>query len=125
MSLSLLLVGLVCLALVPVHVIGGGRDCLRPMLDATFDSIAKATLAVCWHAVTLYLLGSGALLVWASLAGPTPETTMLVRLVATSFLAIAGLFMTAAIRWPIPGAWYKLGQWIAFLPMGTVAMFAG
>lgn len=123
MSIPLLIVGVFCSFLCLVHVVGGGRDCARPMLDASFDPVAKATVYACWHGVSMYLLASGLLLVWVGL-DPSAATRLAAQAIGLSYLCIAALFGVLASTWAIAGGWYKLGQWMAFLPMGIVVLWA-
>ena len=51
-----------------VHFFAGGKGCLGPMLAAEFDAVAKRTMHVCWHAVTLDLTVTTATFAMASLS---------------------------------------------------------
>ena len=44
------------LYIVFVHVVGGGKRVLAPMLEATLPPFARATLIVVWHVTTMLLV---------------------------------------------------------------------
>lgn len=123
MSIVLVLLGLVSLFLAFVHIVFGGRECARPLLDATIDPIAKLTLYATWHFVTAHLVLGGLALLWFGVF-PTPAGTAVAAVLATTYLVLAGLFIALAARCTVPGAWHKLGQWMVFLPMGVAGLWA-
>jgi len=121
MSIALLVVGALSVALTFVHLVAGGRQCARPMLDAEFDQVAKLTLYVCWHYVTVHLLLGGALLLWAGVE-ENASLRAAALVVSASFLAMAAVFLTVAAKSRRSSAWYDLGQWMIFLPMGVAGI---
>lgn len=98
-----------------VHVVLGGRDTARPLLDTDgLTEVAKATAYFCWHLVTLTLAGMAAAFVWHGVAG-APSALVLVTVLAGFFAALSlGLSM-------------KFGRNVLLLPAWTlfapVAMF--
>lgn len=124
MDVLLFVLGSFTLALTVVHMVGGGRSVLRPMLGAQFDPVARATMHVVWHAITAQLLMSGALFVAVSL-GAWPEAgPRLVAGVSVLHLVYAALFLAVAATSRLPRAWLALGQWMAFLPLGGLGLWA-
>ncbi len=124
MNALLFALGSFTLVLVAVHVVGGGRECLRPMLGARFNPVARATMHVVWHAITVQLLLSGALMVAVSLGAWPDAGPVLVGAVSVLHLAYAGLFLAVAAASKLPRAWLALGQWMAFLPLGVLGLVA-
>lgn len=122
MSGWLIALGVVSLALAVVHVIGGGKECARPLLDADLDRIAKLTLYACWHYVSLHLLLGGVALVWIGVA-PTPVGLAIAAVISATWLAFAAVFLVIVPQAGVRGAWFRLGQWMAFLPMGVAGLF--
>jgi len=111
------------LLLFAVHVTGGERDVARPMLAADYDATARWTMYVCWHAISAHLLLGGVTLVWAGLTDHA-AAGVLVAAISTLHLVYAALFLLFAARSRLERGWLKLGQWIAFLPLGVVGWWA-
>ncbi len=124
MDVLVLSLGAFTLLLSLVHVRGGGRACLEPMLRATFDPVARATMHVVWHGVTAQLTLSGAVMVAVGLGMWSESGPLLVAAIAVLHLVYAALFLTIAAVSGLPRAWLSLGQWMAFLPMGVVGLMA-
>ncbi|MEM6995622.1 MAG: hypothetical protein AAF721_34240 [Myxococcota bacterium] len=115
------LVGASSLLLGLVHVFGGGRDVLRPMLRADFDPVARATMHACWHAITVYLFATGAILLWRGLAPPAGFDPLAATIFA-SYAAVAAVFVLIVARTRVPAAWRRLPQWIPFSIMGVAGL---
>lgn len=123
-SLTLIVVGVASILLTALHVFGGGKACARPMLDAPFDRVAKLTLYVCWHYISVHLFAGGIVLVWVGAAPSSAVGLALAALVSSTYLAFAVLFVTIAAGSKEPGAWHKFGQWIPFSAMGIAGVLA-
>ena len=121
MSAVLVVCGALTLALFGIHLVAGGRDCLAPMRAASFDAVARETLHVCWHAVTAVLLLGGICLLWAGVteSALADGAALLMSVLNLSF---AGLFITIGSRSDVDRAWLRLGQWMAFLPIGIAGI---
>ena len=117
MNITALILGIGSLVLAGVHLVAGGIAIARPMLAASFDKVARDTMYVCWHLVSVQLVLAGGLLVYAGFA-PDAATDTLVRVVATLYLAYAGVFVCVALASKRRRALIHLGQWTAFLPLG-------
>jgi len=123
-SLTLVIVGVVSVLLTAVHVVGGGKACAKPMLDAKFDRVAKLTLYVCWHYISVHLLASGLVLVWVGATPSGPVGLALAALVCSTYVVFAVLFIAIAAGSKEAGAWHKFGQWIPFSAMGVAGLLA-
>ena len=123
MSVSLVALGIASLGLAAVHVFAGGKQCARPLLAADIERIAKLTLYACWHYVSLHLLVGGLALLWIGL-DPTPLGCGVAAALAVSWLAIAAVFLALIPKAKVRGAWFQLGQWMAFVPMGGLGLWA-
>lgn len=124
MNVLLLVLGAFTLMLAVVHLVGGGRACLRPMLGARFDPVARATMHVVWHAITAHLVLAGAVMVGVSLGAWPDGGPLLVGALSVLHLVYAGLFIAVAAISKLPRAWLALGQWMAFLPLGALGLWA-
>ncbi|MEM9190734.1 MAG: hypothetical protein AAGF12_16230 [Myxococcota bacterium] len=115
--MTAVILGGLTLLLFVIHVTAGERGVAKPMLAADFSPTARWTMYVCWHAVSAQLFLGGVALIWAGLV-PGEGATLVVRAVSTLALAYAVLFLIIATR--LERGWLKLGQWMAFLPLGVV-----
>ena len=118
-----IVLGAITILLFGVHVTGGEREVARPMLAADYDATARWTMYVCWHAISAHLLIGGITLVWAGL-NEGVAADVLVAAISTLHLVYAALFLLFAARSRIERGWLKLGQWIAFLPLGVIGWWA-
>lgn len=116
--------GLATLAVAVLHLVGGGRAVARPMLAANFDPVARETMYVCWHIVTLHLFAGGFALLGAAYVGATDGARVVVQVVSTLDLAYAALFVGVALRARVPRGLVQLGQWMLFLPLGVLGWYA-
>ena len=121
MSGWLIALGLLSFGLALVHVLAGGKECARPLLDADLGRIPKLTLYACWHYVSLHLALGGVALVWIG-ARPVLMGNAIAAVVASTWLGFAAVFLAIIPRARVRGAWFRLGQWMAFLPMGIAGL---
>lgn len=59
MNIWFLMAGLFSFAVCLTHIILGGREAARPLLDADLRAIPKYTNYYCWHMVTIIIGGLG------------------------------------------------------------------
>ena len=102
-----------------LHIFGGGREVLTPMIQAEFDVVAKRTHHVCWHMVTLDLVLSALALILLG-AGAIHSSPWLSRFIALHFMGYGLLFVTIALATRVPQGLIRLGQWILFIPLAIV-----
>ena len=72
----------------------------------------------------MQLGAAGVTLVAAPFIAEAVVTQTLVYAVSALYLGYAALFLLIGLRSGIPGAWHKLGQWMAFLPVGVFGVLA-
>ncbi len=121
---GLVIAGIASILLCGVHVVLGGRECARPLLDAPLPELTKLPLYACWHAITLHLIGSGGLLIWAGLQADSPSTRAVALLVSASYFVYVLVFGFVISRAREPGAWYRFGQWMPFLALTVGGLWA-
>ena len=119
-----LIVAAVSALLFGIHITAGERQVARPMLASPFDPVARWTMYVCWHAVSLQLLLATVAAAWIGMQPATTVGAAVLMLIGALYLGYAILFVVLGRRSRIEGAWLKLGQWIAFAPAGAVALWA-
>ncbi|WP_284582000.1 hypothetical protein [Streptomyces sp. 2P-4] len=117
----LLAAGVTALGVTAVHIVGGHRDVVRPLLSSGLADEPKRVLHAVWHMVTADLALSGLALLYLSLADGTPGAGLLAWFVAAHFTAYAAAFLaiTLSVKWPRP--LLRLPQWILLLPVAALA----
>lgn len=117
----LLAAGITALGVAAVHIIGGHRDVVRPLLSCGLADEPKRVLHAVWHMVSVDLVLSGLALLYLSLTDGTPGTGPVAWFVAAHFIAYAAAFLvvTLSVGWPRP--LLRLPQWILLLPIAVLA----
>ena len=105
-----------------VHIFLGGKTCLAPMLAADFDPVAKRTLYVCWHCITLDLSVSTVVLWMAGLEAHS-GWAMAAAVVSTLNLGYALIFTAFAATASFPKPWTQLPQGFALGPIGGLGLW--
>ncbi len=113
--------GITAVGVAAVHVIGGRRDVVRPLLSSGVADEPKRVLHAVWHMVSVDLALSGLALLYLSQKDGTPGTGLLAWFVAAHFVAYAAAFLviTLSVGWPRP--LLRLPQWILLLPVAVLA----
>ncbi|MFB7611285.1 hypothetical protein [Streptomyces gardneri] len=117
----LLAAGITALGVAVVHIVGGRRDVVRPLLACGLADEPKRVLHAVWHMVSVDLVLSGLALLYLSLTDGTPGTGLVAWFVAAHFIAYAAAFLvvTLSVDWPRP--LLRLPQWILLLPVAALA----
>ncbi|MFH9953799.1 hypothetical protein ACH4OX_06230 [Streptomyces roseolus] len=117
----LLAAGITALGVAAVHLVGGHRDVVRPLLSSGLTDEPKRVLHAVWHMVSVDLTLSGVVLLGLSLTGRTAGTGLVAWFVAAHFLAyaVAFLVVTLSVGWSRP--LLRLPQWILLLPVAALA----
>ncbi|GEB62350.1 hypothetical protein [Streptomyces gardneri] len=117
----LLAAGITALGVAVVHIVGGRRDVVRPLLSCGLADEPKRVLHAVWHMASVDLVLSGIALLYLSLTDGTPGTGLVAWFVAAHFIAYAAAFLvvTLSVGWPRP--LLRLPQWILLLPVAALA----
>lgn len=122
MNWFITIAGLVCTFTTIGHFTVGSKSFLKPMLDTSFDPIAKKVMHCVFHyvstflilsSITLLLIGFG---VWSG-----SGMFALVNFIAANFIVFAVWQVILAVTSDIPKGIVKLFQWIFFV---LIALFA-
>ncbi|MGW7130666.1 hypothetical protein ACWGIA_20285 [Streptomyces bobili] len=121
----LLAAGITALGVAAVHIVGGHRDVVRPLLSCGLADEPKRVLHAVWHMVSIDLVLSGLALFYLSLADGMSDTGLVAWFVAAHFIAYAAAFLvvTLSVGWPRP--LLRLPQWILLLPVAALAAAGG
>ncbi|MET9536122.1 hypothetical protein ABZY16_01160 [Streptomyces sp. NPDC006553] len=117
----LLAAGITALGVAAVHIVGGRRDVVRPLLSSELSDEPKRVLHAVWHMVSVDLVLSGLALLYLSLADGTPGTGLVAWFVAAHFIAYAAAFLVVTLSVGWPGPLLRLPQWILLLPVAVLA----
>ncbi|MCT4352090.1 hypothetical protein M5362_02935 [Streptomyces sp. Je 1-79] len=117
----LLAAGITALGVAAVHIVGGHRDVVRPLLSCGLADEPKRVLHAVWHMVSVDLALSGLALLYLSLTDGTSGTGLVAWFVAAHFIAYAAAFLvvTLSVGWPRP--LLRMPQWILLLPVAVLA----
>lgn len=118
----LLAAGITASGVAAVHIVGGHRDVVRPLLSCGLADEPKRVLHAVWHMVSVDLVLSAAALLYLALADDTSATGPMAWFVAAHFVAYAGVFLivTLSVDWPKP--LLRLPQWILLLPIAVLTV---
>ena len=105
-----------------VHLLAGEKTVVRPFLAVPMDVTLQRTLHACWHLVTVFLVASAGVLVYAAFAD-TVGMRPLVRFIAINYLLFGGVFLllTLFVQWD--KRWKRLPQWTLLIPVGMLALW--
>lgn len=102
------------------HFLIGRKWYLLPMLEASFDPVAKKVIHAVFHYVSVFLITSSAALLLAGLGLQQPSDT-LVKYIALNYALFALWQLGLAFASDIPRAPLKMFQWVFFI---LIAAFA-
>lgn len=118
----LLAAGITAFGVAAVHIAGGHRDVVRPLLSSGLADEPKRVLHAVWHMVSVDLVLSGVALVYLSLTDTTAGTGLVAWFVAAHFIAYAAVFLGITLRADWPKPLLRLPQWILLLPVALLTM---
>lgn len=95
-----------------VHVFIGGRLIARPLLESDLETLARLTLYLCWHGITIVLAGMAALYADTLFWRKGPNSARLASGLAAAFFLLVWFVIAAFGLSPL-----QLPQWIVFGPM--------
>ena len=104
-----------------VHIFAGGKTVLAPTVGATFDGVAKETMRVCWHLVSINLVGFSCALIW--MGATSTVKPVVTGLIAAHFLLYGLAFIVVALRSPLERALLELPQWVLLTPLGIALLW--
>ncbi len=93
------------------HVIGGGQDVHRPILNSELNDELKAYSSIIWHSATALLAIGSLSLLWAGMGNHYADGMAFVILL--QYIAFAGLFIFYGIT-RLDSVWI-MPQWTAFI----------
>jgi len=98
------------------HFAIGSKQFLRPMLESSFDPVARKVMHCVFHYISVFLILSTAALLAVGFGVQIGEgTTLLIRFISVNFAAFALWQIALASTAGIPNAVFKMFQWMFFV----------
>ncbi len=121
MNVYLAAAGLVAAFMLVGHSTVGRKQFFLPMLAVDFDPVSKRIMEFVWHMATASLVLPPIVLLYAGFSG-IEEAAMryVVIYVAVQFAAWGVVHFLMVSTSGLPGALYKLFQWMLFLAVGAL-----
>ena len=114
--------GLLGLFTALVHIFAGQIDPVRPFLRSDLDLVPKATLLACWHLVSVILLASSVMLIYAGWNG-NESFDPLIWLIGSLYILFALVFIATGWYFFAGRCFVKLPQWLLLLPIGVLSVY--
>jgi len=105
-----------------VHLFAGTVVIHRPLLESALPEPLRLLLYVCWHLVSITLIGSALVLFLAVRAKTPAHWINAVRGVGVLWIGFALVFIGVGLVFSDPRALLVLPQWILLLPVGLLAL---
>jgi hypothetical protein len=119
MNLYILLSGAICTITSLIHIFAGQVDPVRPLLKSELTDVPKATMLACWHMVSVILVTSGLVLLYAGVAGGD-QLLPLVAFISAAYILFSLVFVAVGLYFFGFSALIKLPQWALLLPVGIL-----
>lgn len=122
MNSYLIISGLVAAFILVGHSTIGRKQFFLPMLEVDFDPTAKRIMEFVWHMGTATLVLPPVVLLYVGISGASgPAWNYVIAYLAVQFAAWSIVHFALITTSGLPGAIYKLFQWILFLGVGGFA----
>ena len=122
MNWLVLISGLVAAFCTVGHFAIGSKQYLQPMLQASFDDVAKKVMHCVFHYVSVYLVLSTAFLIAVGFGYKfNTDATRMVQFIAVHFALFAATQLIIAATSKIQNAAFKMFQWIIFVVIAVLA----
>ena len=104
------------------HFAIGSKQYLQPMMQATFDDVARKVMHCVFHYVSVYLVLSTIILLAVGIGYTfNSDTSLAVKFIAVNFALFAVSQLIVAATSKIQNAVFKMFQWIIFTVIAVTA----
>lgn len=125
MNAYFLVSGILAAFMLVGHSTIGRKQFFLPMLGTTFDGTSKRVMEFVWHMATVSLVLPPIVLIYAGLRADTGRIDdTLIGFIGLQFAAWGLVHLLLMASSGLPGAVYKMFQWVLFLAVAATA-FAG
>lgn len=122
MNWLIFIAGLFTLVAIIGHFTMGAKSFLKPMMDASFDQVAKKVMHSAFHYVSVFLVLSGATLILVGFGYSfNLDSTLLIRFIALNYSLFAVTQIIIALTSGIPKSMTKLFQWVFWIVIAVLA----
>ncbi|MGD2269940.1 MAG: hypothetical protein PVI06_06025 [Desulfobacterales bacterium] len=121
MNPLLLISGLVAGFCTVGHFMIGSKSYLKPMLNASFDEVAKKVMHSVFHYVSVFLVLASIALLSLGFGWRPHAGSLMAKFIAIHFVAFAAIQIAIALTSKIEKAMLKMFQWTIFI---IIAVFA-
>jgi hypothetical protein len=119
----LLFAALLTACIAAVHLFAGGTDVATPLLVSSLAEEPRLTLYAVWHLVTVTLVLSAIALYVSALPRHAIAAHYLALFISVLWLCFGVVFLLIASTQPGEGLFFKMPQWILFLPVGLLGLW--
>ena len=122
MNWLVLIAGLFALFAVIGHFTMGSKSFLKPMMDASFDQVAKKVMHSVFHYDSVFLVLSTVALILVGFGYSfNLDSTLLIRFIAINYSFFAVTQIIIALTSGIPKSMTKLFQWVFWIIIAVLA----
>lgn len=104
-----------------IHLVAGGKDVARPLLESSLAEDVKLTLYACWHLVSVALVFSSVALLANGIGLMVSDLT--VAFISVLWLLFGIVFLAVALWVAQPRGLLRFPQWVLLLPVGALGLW--
>jgi hypothetical protein len=123
MNKPLLIAALLTAFIAAVHLFAGGSDVAAPLLASNLAEEPRLMLYAVWHLVSVTLVLSAIALYVSALPQHAVAARYLALFISILWLGFGVVFLVIASTQPGEGLFFKMPQWILFLPVGLLGLW--
>jgi hypothetical protein len=123
MNKRLFIAALLTAFIAAVHIFAGGADVAAPLLASSLAEETRLTLYAVWHLVSVTLVLSAIALYFSALPHHAVVARYLALFISVLWLCFGAVFLVVAFIQPGEGLFFKMPQWILFLPAGLLGLW--
>lgn len=106
-----------------LHTVFGTSEVHTPLLQSAIPREVSLLLYVCWHLITIVLIGSTIVLFLAMRAQGKNPWIGAARFVGALWFSFGLVFIAIALTFANAAMVLILGQWIILIPIGLLALY--
>lgn len=120
MNVYLFIAGMLAFITFLIHTFYGGKEIARPLLKSKIDQDVKMTVYATWHMVTVTLLASAGVFLYAGAGYDIPYELLL--FVSVGWILFGMVFLWINVCKMQPRTLFGLPQWVMLLPVGILGI---
>ncbi len=104
-----------------IHLIAGGKEIARPLLESTLTEQVKLTLYACWHLVSVALVLSSVTLLVNGAGLFVSDWT--IAFISVLWLLFGVVFLAVTLLKAKPSGLLRFPQWALLIPVGALGLW--